>query len=148
MKFKLLLIPALLGCVPSLQAEEIDNQVEMTVYHSPTCSCCVKWLEHAKQNGFNVKDVVISDMQSVKEKYGIPQKLASCHTAVIKGYVIEGHVPAGDIQKLLQTKLKVAGIAAPGMPMGSPGMEMGGRKTEYQVISFDNNNGLQVFSKH
>lgn len=148
MKSKLLLIPVLLGSLSVSLAAELDDSLEMTVYHSSTCSCCLKWLEHVKQNGFKIKDVVTDDMQSIKAKHGVPQRLSSCHTALINGYVIEGHVPSGDIQKLLQAKPKIAGIAAPGMPMGSPGMEMGGKSSPYQVISFDSDNNLQVFANH
>ncbi len=120
----------------------------MTVYRSPTCGCCGKWIEHAKQNGFKVKDIVRDDMQVIKEKHSLPDKLASCHTAIVDGYVVEGHVPAGDIQKMLDSKSKVAGIAAPGMPMGSPGMEMGGQADPYKVVSFDKEGKFEVFASH
>lgn len=132
----------------NLPAEETAKQVEMTVYRSPTCGCCENWLEHAEKNGFKINDVVTSDMEAIKKKYGVPDKLASCHTAIVDGYVIEGHVPAGDIQKLLQTKPKVLGIAAPGMPMGSPGMEMGGQTQDYKVMSFDKDGKFEVFANH
>lgn len=132
----------------NLHAEEAGKAPEMTVYRSPTCGCCGKWLEHVRQNNFTIKDVISDDMQAIKEKYGVPEKLASCHTAIVDGYVIEGHVPAGDIEKLLQTKPKVVGIAAPGMPMGSPGMEMGGQKQEYRVMSFDKDGKVEVFAEH
>jgi hypothetical protein len=148
MKFKTLLISVLLGNLSLSLAADVDDSLEMTVYHSSTCSCCLKWLEHVKQNGFKIKDVVTDDMQSIKAKHGVPQRLSSCHTAVLNGYVIEGHIPAGDIQKLLQAKPKIAGIAAPGMPMGSPGMEMGGRASPYQVVSFDSGNNWQIFASH
>lgn len=132
----------------NLSAEEMLNPAEMTVYRSASCGCCGKWLEHVKQNRFDVKSVISDDMQAIKEKYGVPDKLASCHTAVVDGYIIEGHVPAEDIQKLLQLKPKIAGIAAPGMPLGSPGMEMGGQKDAYRVISFDKDGYLEVFAEH
>ena len=133
---------------PSLWAEESIAPVEMTVYRSPSCGCCGKWLEYIKQNRFNVKSVISDDMQAIKEKYGLPDKLASCHTAVVDGYIIEGHVPAEDIQKLLQLKPKIAGISAPGMPLGSPGMEMGGQKDAYRVMSFDKDGNIEVFAEH
>ncbi len=136
------------GLSASLPAEEVSKPVEMTIYRSPTCGCCENWLEHVKQSGINIKDVVSDDMQAIKEKYGVPDKLASCHTAIVDSYVIEGHVPASDIQKLLQTKPKVVGIAAPGMPMGSPGMEMGGQKQDYKVMSFDKDGKFEVFAEH
>ncbi len=131
-----------------LSLNAIAADTEMTVYRSPTCGCCGKWIEHVKQNGFKVKDIVSDDMQAIKEKHGLPDKLASCHTAIVDGYVVEGHVPAGDIQKMLDSKSKVAGIAAPGMPMGSPGMEMGGQADPYKVISFDKEGKFEVFANH
>ena len=121
---------------------------EMTVYRSPTCGCCGKWLEHARQSGFKINDVISDDMDTIKARYGVPEKLASCHTAIVDGYVVEGHVPAGDIQKMLQAKPQVAGLAAPGMPMGSPGMEMGGRQDAYHVVSFDKSGKAEVFAEH
>ena len=138
----------LLASSMTTTAEEAVTDKEMTVYRSPTCSCCGKWIEHAKQNHFKINDIVSDDMSAIKQKYGVPEKLASCHTAVVDGYVIEGHVPAADIEKLLQTKPDVVGIAAPGMPMGSPGMEMGSRQDDYDVMSFDKAGNSQVFSAH
>lgn len=144
---KLMLSALLLAGCTTIQAENAVADKEMTVYRSPTCGCCGKWIEHVKNNHFTVKDIVSNDMDAIKEKYGIPDKLGSCHTAIVDGYVIEGHVPAADIQKLLQTKPKVVGLSAPGMPMGSPGMEMGGSQ-DYNVMSFDKDGKVQVFSEH
>ncbi|MEQ1484072.1 DUF411 domain-containing protein [Methyloglobulus sp.] len=127
------------------QAEE---KIDIVVNRSPTCSCCGKWVEHLKQNNFNVKDVVSDDVQAIKDKYGVTQELASCHTALVNGYVVEGHVPAKDIRTLLKNKPDVVGITVPGMPSGTPGMEMGGKKDAYQVISFDKKNQHQVFSNY
>lgn len=129
-------------------AEETAPAKEMTVYRSPTCGCCGKWIEHVKQNQFVVKDIVSDDMDAIKKQHGVPDELSSCHTAIVDGYVIEGHVPAADIRKLLQMKPKITGLAAPGMPMGSPGMEMGGRKDDYQIISFDKDGHYEVFADH
>lgn len=129
-------------------AEESPVNKEMTVYRSATCGCCGKWKEHADLNRFVIKDIVSDDMQAIKKKFGVPEKLASCHTAIVDGYVIEGHVPAADIEKLLKIKPKVVGIAAPGMPMGSPGMEMGGKQDDYDVVSFDSAGNYQIFSEH
>lgn len=148
-RFKLMLSAALMAASMATAAtENTMTEKEMTVYRSPTCSCCGKWIEHAKQNHFVIKDIVSDDMQAIKQKLGVPEKLASCHTAIVDGYVIEGHVPAADIEKLLQTKPKVVGISAPGMPMGSPGMEMGGRQDDYAVVSFDKDGNVEVFSEH
>lgn len=138
----------LAGFSLNLQAEEVAVPGEMTVYRSPSCGCCENWLDHVKESGIKIKEVVTDDLQAIKTKLGMPDKLASCHTAVIDGYVIEGHVPAADIQRLLQTKPKVLGISAPGMPMGSPGMEVGNKKDEYEVKSFDKEGHFEVFASH
>ncbi|MBS3953709.1 MAG: DUF411 domain-containing protein [Methylomicrobium sp.] len=130
------------------QSAIAENTKEILVYRSPTCSCCGKWLEHMKQNNFEVKDIVTEDMDQIKAKLGVPKQLASCHTAVIDGYVVEGHVPAADIEKMLKDKPKIAGLSVPGMPMGTPGMEMGGRKDPYQVISFDKDNNQQIYNSY
>ena len=122
--------------------------VDIVVYRSPTCECCGKWLEHLKKNNFNVKDIVTEDVQAIKNKYGVPKALTSCHTAIVDGYVIEGHVPANDIMKLLKTKPKIVGIAVPGMPSGTPGMEMGDRKDSYKVMSFDKENHYEIFNSY
>jgi len=126
----------------------LDKPAEMTVYRSPTCGCCGKWIEHMKKHGFVIKDIQTADMDAVKRRLGVPKELESCHTAVVDGYVIEGHVPAGDVKKMLQTKAVVAGLAAPGMPSGSPGMEMGGRKDSFSVIAFDKNGKTQTFNQY
>ena len=146
-RLKMMVSTILLAMSMTTTAEEAVDR-EMTVYRSPTCGCCGKWIEHVSQNHFAIKDIVSDDMQAIKQKYGVPEKLASCHTAIVDGYVIEGHVPAADIQKLLQTKPKVVGISAPGMPMGSPGMEMGSRQDNFDVVSFDSAGNVQVFSEH
>jgi len=139
-----LLITAIVG--PYVYAA--DEPVEITVYRSPTCGCCGKWIDHMKQNNFNVKDNIVDDMESIKAKYGVPKELASCHTAIVDGYVVEGHVPAADVMKLLKTKPKVTGLAVPGMVTGSPGMEMGGRVDPYDVMSFDKEKHFQIFNHY
>lgn len=144
---KLLLITGLLAAF-NIAAEEAANPLEMTVYRSPTCGCCENWQDHVKENNFTIKDIVSDDMDAIKKKHGIPAQLGSCHTAIIGGYVIEGHVPAKDIQKLLKEKPDVVGITAPGMPAGSPGMEMGNRKDDYRVMSFDKDGNFKVFAEH
>jgi len=139
----------LLGAAGLAQTAHSDETVtEMTVYRSPTCGCCGKWIEHVSKNGFKVKDIVSDDMQAIKQKLGLPEQLASCHTAVVDGHIVEGHVPAADIRKMLTEKTNIAGITAPGMPMGSPGMEMGGKQDDYQVISYDSAGNTQVFAEH
>ena len=133
-----------------IKAETLSagKPVDIVVYRSPTCECCGKWLEHLKKNNFNVKDIVTDDVQAIKNKYGVSEAMASCHTAIVDGYVIEGHVPANDIMKLLKTKPKIVGIAVPGMPSGTPGMEMGDRKDSYNVMSFDKENHYEIFNSY
>ena len=141
---------ALLVFNAGIKAETIEavKPVDIVVYRSPTCNCCGKWLEHLKKNNFNVKDIVTNDVQAIKKKYGVSEEMASCHTAIADGYVIEGHVPASDIMKLLKTKPKIVGISVPGMPSGTPGMEMGDRKDAYNVMSFDKENHYEIFNSY
>ena len=127
-------------------AAEVAAPVEITVYKSPTCGCCSKWVDHLTASGFKVISHDTNGMQAVKTKLGVPDAMASCHTAVVNGYVIEGHVPAADIQRLLRDKPKVAGLAVPGMVAGSPGME-GGRSDPYNVIAFGDGK-TSVFARH
>ncbi len=130
---------------------------ELTVYRSPTCNCCGHWVDHMQAAGFAVEDVVTDDMDAIKDQYGVPEALASCHTALIEGYVIEGHVPASDVQRLLSERPAILGLAAPGMPVGSPGMETGDspsgpvfdhRVDPYTVVSFTANGDTATFAKH
>ena len=148
--FKIFLIISLLVFNTSIKAKTIEagKPVDIVVYRSPTCECCGEWLEHLKKNNFNVKDIVTDDVQTIKDKYGVSKEMASCHTAIVEGYVIEGHVPANDIMKLLKTKPKIVGIAVPGMVSGTPGMEMGDRKDAYNVMSFDKKNHYEIFNSY
>jgi len=122
---------------------------EITVYKSPTCGCCKKWVQHLKDNGF---DVVAKDVREVvpyKIKGGVPPELGSCHTAFVDGYVIEGHVPASDIKRLLSERPKAKGLAVPAMPVGSPGMEQGQRKDPYDVILIpEQGQQAEIYSRH
>jgi hypothetical protein len=130
------------------ESKTTNEPVDIVVHRSPSCSCCGKWVEHLKQNNFKVEDIVTEDVQSIKDKYGVTQEMASCHTALVNGYVVEGHVPANDIINLLKNKPEVTGISVPGMPKGTPGMEMGGKKDAFQVLSFDKNNQYKVFNSY
>lgn len=122
------------------------NASEIVVYQSRTCGCCKKWVSHLKDNGFNVRSEFMDDVTDVKLKMNLPMKLASCHTAVVNGYIVEGHVPANAIRKLISEKPSIRGIAVPGMPMGSPGME-GSYSEAYDVIAFGNDGEEKVFMK-
>lgn len=117
------------------------------VFKSATCGCCAKWNEHLSANGFVVKSTDMPDMTAVKMKHGVPVNLQSCHTAIVSGYVVEGHVPADVIKKLLRERPQVIGITVPGMPIGSPGMEVGDRKDPYDVLTFDKQGKTTVFAK-
>lgn len=105
------------------------------VHQDPSCGCCSAWVEHLQAEGFEVRQHKTQDLRSVKIEHGVTPELASCHTALVEGYVIEGHVPAADIQRLLEEKPDVAGLTVPGMPHGSPGMETG-RHDDYAVLSW------------
>jgi hypothetical protein len=122
--------------------------IDIVVYRSPTCSCCGKWLEHLKEKNFNVKEIRTDEVQAIKDKYGISQELASCHTAIVDGYAVEGHVPASDIKKLLEIRPKIVGITVPAMPIGTPGMEMGDEKDAYDVISLDREKHYPIFNSY
>jgi hypothetical protein len=107
----------------------------ITVHKDPTCGCCSGWVEHLRKAGFDTKVLDTRDLDAVKQRLGVPDDLAACHTAQLAGYVIEGHVPATALRRLLAEKPKAAGLAVPGMPVGSPGME-GGKPEKYDVILF------------
>ena len=145
--------------VPALKAEtvvetptettKIEEKQNITVYKSATCGCCKGWVSHLEDNGFAVKTHDMKDMSQIKKMAGITPKLSSCHTAMIDGYVIEGHVPASDIKRLLKERPDIKGLTAAGMPLGSPGMEMpDGRKDAYKVLSIDKEGKTAVFAEH
>jgi len=117
---------------------------EVVVYKSPTCGCCKKWVEHVQAAGFRVTVHDTSSLAGVMERYGVPRKLTACHTAVVDGYVVEGHVPADVIQRLLKERPEIAGVAVPGMPAGSPGMESDA-PARYYILTFDKNGATSVY---
>ncbi|MCG3730534.1 DUF411 domain-containing protein [Vibrio cincinnatiensis] len=118
-------------------------------HKSPTCGCCSEWSQHLQQNGFTVTDVPHQDMAKIKQQLGIAPKLASCHTAEINGYLFEGHIPAKDIQDFLANPPEDAkGLAVPGMPLGSPGMEYGDHKDSYRVYVFNAQGEVATFREH
>jgi len=129
-------------------AEAAPEALKITVHRDPYCSCCGGWIEHLTAQGFQPTNVVTPDMSALKQQYGVTNDLASCHTAVINGYVIEGHVPADDIKRLVAEKLDVAGIAVPGMPVGTPGMESGNVREPFTVLSFDEQGNTKAFKQH
>lgn len=115
------------------------------VYKSPTCGCCNGWVEHMEAAGFVVDARNTTDLMTVKRDGGVPPQMSSCHTAIIDGYVVEGHVPAEQVKQLLADRPEVAGIAVPGMPIGSPGME-GPNPSPYEVLSFTHSGEAAVFA--
>lgn len=122
--------------------------LKMTVYKSATCGCCSQWVEHMKKNGFAVTAMDVDDIEVPMKTYGVPMSAASCHTAIVNGYVVEGHVPAETVNRMLREKPAIRGIAAPGMPIGSPGMEVQGTKPQpYDVVSFDKLGKVALYEK-
>jgi hypothetical protein len=132
-------------------AARAQNKPLVEVWKSPTCGCCKDWMAHLEANGFAVK-ANDSGNTAMRGRLGIPAELGSCHTALVGGYAIEGHVPAADIQRLLRDKpAGVIGLAVPGMPVGSPGMDgpaYGGRRDRYQVLLVRKDGGTSVFATH
>jgi hypothetical protein len=136
----LVTLPALL--------EAATAATPITVYKTPTCGCCKAWVEHLKKNGFAPATHDLSDLSETKDTLGVPEALRSCHTAVIGRYVIEGHVPADLIRKIATEKpAGILGLAVPGMPAGSPGMEVSGRKDSFEVIAFTRDGKRTVYAK-
>lgn len=154
--FKLLFLSALTFLAQTVSAEsvwdaktpQLDRPLEIVVYRSPTCGCCKKWVTHLENQQFKVTDIVTEDVHKIKQKHGVPVNLSSCHTALIDDYVIEGHVPAADIKKLLSVKSKVVGLTVPGMVTGSPGMEMGSRHDPFIVFSFDEQGKKKSYTEY
>ena len=126
-----------------LQGRQLSPQ--MVVYKSPTCGCCVKWIQHMEDAGFKVETQDRQDMGSIKQQYGVPRTTWSCHTAVVGDYIIEGHVPATYVKRLLEEKPAVKGLAVPGMPIGSPGME-GANPQSYDVVTFTRDHTTSVYA--
>ena len=126
---------------------EAQQPRQMVVFKDPNCGCCGKWVEHVRANGFAVEVQEVSDIAEYSRRYGVPSQLRGCHTAVIDGYTIEGHVPATDIQRLLSERPEAKGLAVPGMPVGSPGME-GGSPQSYSTLLFTADGRTSVFQNH
>jgi len=136
--------PAVIGKAAAMLADPID----ITVYKDPACGCCKLWVEHLRTHSFAVTVHETGDMDPVKQQFAIPEALQSCHTATIGGYVIEGHVPAQDIRRLLSERPKARGLAVPGMPAGSPGMETEALAEHYDVLLFADSGDPKIFSSY
>lgn len=131
--------------LPALAAGSLP---QMEVFKSPTCGCCGAWVEHLKKAGFVVSVTEVEDTSTARRKYGLPDKFGSCHTGIVDGYVVEGHVPAVQVKRLLAMKPSAIGLAVPGMPVGSPGMEMGDTQDPYDVLLIDKRGRETVFARY
>ena len=138
----------LLAPLAFLASAESAVAATLVVTRSAYCGCCKHWVEHMKKAGFAVEVHEVDDVGATAKRLGVPDDLRSCHTSQIGGYVIEGHVPAADVKRLLATRPKAAGLAVPGMVVGSPGMEHGDHKQPYKVILFDKSGKTRVFASH
>lgn len=137
------LVPAgtVLGALPKPEKPSIS------VVRSPDCGCCGAWIDHLRESGFAVEETLSDDVEAFKDEQAVPQSLRSCHTALVDGYVIEGHVPADAIRILLDQRPDAGGLAVPDMPIGSPGMEMGGQSEPFEVILWGDS-GNSVFARY
>lgn len=145
---KKLVLMAALAMLPTFGAPHTVRAPKMTVYKTSTCGCCGKWVEHMKAAGFDVTVNNVPSTAEYRQKLGVPERFASCHTAVVNGYTLEGHVPVADVRKLMKSGAKSKGLAVPGMPIGSPGMEQGPRQDAYSVIAFDADGTATVFQRY
>jgi len=142
-------ITLLTGALTALSATSAglaQYRPQVVVYKSPTCGCCTGWVDHMRANGFRIESHDIDDVAPIKRKLGVADKFASCHTATVGGYAIEGHVPAADIRRLLTERPKAVGLAAPGMPVGSPGMP--GNPQPYDVLLLTADGGSRLWKRH
>ena len=134
---------------PSSMAKEPNNSAQITLYRSASCGCCTRWGDHARQAGFQVQEKVIDEMDNLKRSHGITRELSSCHSAFVAGYIVEGHVPEASIRRMLKEKPNIQGLTAPGMPMGSPGMETEGIKPEsFDVLAIANDGSTSLFDHY
>ena len=144
---RILMVALAVAMVVPQIAARAQQTPAIEVYKAPTCGCCNKWVEHLRSNGFAVRTINLDRLADVKARHGVPGRVQSCHTGLIDGYVIEGHVPASDIHALLKKRPSVVGLAVPGMPIGSPGME-GPNARPYDVVTFDKQGRSEVFATH
>jgi len=145
-RIKELTLGLLLGTA-MLSTGALAEDPKIMVYKSPTCGCCSKWVTHLQENGFAVETTDLNDLRMIKSMSGIKPEQASCHTAKVGGYTIEGHVPAQDIKRLLAERPEARGLTVPGMPKGSPGMEAP-QPDHYQVLLLGNDGSTAVFAEH
>ncbi|MGI9290983.1 MAG: DUF411 domain-containing protein [Gammaproteobacteria bacterium] len=143
---KLLWQTAALAALP-LSVAVAEEKIQVKVWKTPTCGCCSKWVDHMQAAGFAVDASNIQDVNVYKAQFGLPPELASCHTALVDGYVVEGHVPPADVVRMLEKRPTIAGIAVPGMPLGSPGMESP-TPENYQTVAFTKEGEMSLWAQH
>jgi len=141
------------GCETSNATEPgtilTKSKAEIVMYKSEGCECCSKWAEHMRMAGFEVVEIKLDDMDAIKSQHEVSNNLSSCHTAIVDGYVIEGHVPAADVARLLRERPKVIGLTAPGMPMESPGMQEPSQiPRKYDVFAFESDGKSHLFTRY
>ena len=145
--YGLLAVPVALFVLASLRLRAADN--EITVYKVPSCGCCTKWVDHLKANGFQVKVEEVESTDDYSSRYGVPEAARSCHIGVVDGYAVEGHVPAAEIQRLLKERPKAKGLAVPGMPLGSPGMDFPGAPPgRYSVMMIGEDGKTSIYQRY
>lgn len=144
----ILLMVAAGAAVVGLPAVAATALPQVEVFKSPYCECCGAWVEHMKAAGFDVKVTLVNDTTAARKRLGMPDQFGSCHTAAVGGYVLEGHVPAVEVKRLLSAKPAAVGLAVPGMPPGSPGMEVGIRQDPYKVFLIDKSGHETVFASY
>jgi hypothetical protein len=144
----LLALCALPAALPLPALASSGNPGEVLVYKNPSCGCCGQWVAHMQANGFSVTVREVADTSVIRAKHGLADEFASCHTALVEGYVLEGHVPAADVKKLLASRPAAIGLTVPRMVVGSPGMEMGGRVDPYEVLLVGRNGRANVFARY
>lgn len=142
----LFVVTARADASPSIDAAVVAS-TPVLVYKTPTCGCCSEWVKHLEEAGFEVETRDLDNLSAIKSELGVDPKLQSCHTAVVGDYVVEGHVPADVIARILEEQPSIAGVAVPGMPAGSPGMEMGSRVDPYEIIAFDRDGNMKVYDR-
>lgn len=139
----------LLAACSGEQKADSAEAISVTMYKNEGCQCCTKWAEHLNENGYDVTEKPVDNLSAMKFSYDVPNDMSSCHTAIIDGYVVEGHVPAEDIDRLLEERPDAKGLALPGMPTGSPGMEVPGQEPQpYDVMIFQEDGSRDVYASH
>ena len=137
-----------LAAIPAVACSKPAKAAEINVYKSPYCGCCGAWVDNLKASGLQVVVHDMEDVTPIARKAGVPDKARSCHTAIVDGYFVEGHVPPTDIRRLLRERPKARGIAVPAMPIGSPGMEQGDRRDAYATLIVDRTGATRIFARH